>query len=169
MSESEGYDIRPLAPSDQAFLWEMLYLSLHVPEGRPPFAREVLHEPEIARYVSGWGREGDAGFVALNGAGREVGAAWMRIWRGGERGFGYLDDETPELGMAVLPAHRGRGVGGRLLARLIESAGESYAALSLSVSASNPARRLYERFGFVEVGSDGDSLTMKRELKARQS
>jgi GNAT superfamily N-acetyltransferase len=166
MSEAEEYGIRPLTPADQGFLWEMLYEALYVPEGGEPFAREVVEHPDIAKYVKGWGREGDLGFVAVDGAGRPVGAVWQRLLRGGERGFGYVDEWTPELGMAVVAEHRGRGVGTRLLARLVEAAGEEFAALSLSVSAGNPARRLYERFGFEEVGTDGDSVTMRKKLTA---
>lgn len=166
MSKSEEYRIRALKPSDRSFLWEMLYQSLYVPEGGVPFAREVLNHPDIAKYVNEWGREGDSGFVAVDVEGRAVGAIWLRLWKAEERGFGYVDDETPELGMAVLPGHRGRGVGTMLLSRLIESAGDGFENICLSVSAANPARRLYERLGFEEVGTSGDSITMKRKLRA---
>ena len=165
MSEIEEYRIRPLTPDDQPLLWEMLYLSLHVPEGGEPFAREVVERPEIAKYVRDWGREGDAGFVAVDEEGRPIGAVWLRLLRGEERGFGYVDDRTPELGVAVLAGHRGRGVGTRLLARLVEAAACEFECVSLSVSAGNPARRLYERLGFEEVGTCGDSVTMRRRLK----
>lgn len=52
--------------------------------------------------MSGWGRAGDMGFVAVDaGSGEPIGAAWLRLLGGDERGYGYVDDETPELGMAV--------------------------------------------------------------------
>ena len=111
------------------------------------------------------GREGDCGFVAVDGEGRTVGAVWLRLWKGEERGFGYVDEATPELGIAVVAEHRGRGVGKKLLSRLVEVAGEEFEAISLSVAAGNPARRLYRRFGFEEVGSAGEAVTMKKKLK----
>jgi len=161
----EGYSIRRLTPSDQPFLWEMLYQSLHVREGGQPFPREVLGRPEISKYVEGWGRAGDLGFVAVDrGSGEPVGAVWLRLLAGAEKGYGYVDDETPELGMAVLPGYRGRGVGTGLLDRLLESAGAVYRKVCLSVSADNPARRLYERAGFERVGGDGSSVTMVKRL-----
>ena len=44
---------------------------------------------------------------------------------------------------------RGHGIGGQLLAALVEQAGEDgYPALSLSVERGNPAISLYERHGF---------------------
>jgi ribosomal protein S18 acetylase RimI-like enzyme len=110
------------------------------------------------------GRAGDLGFVAVNERGQAVGAVWLRLLKGAEKGFGYVDEQTPELGMAVLSEYRGQGIGTSLLARLIESAADVYAQLSLSVSAGNPARRLYQRLGFVEIEQSGDSITMKRRL-----
>lgn len=79
---------------------------------------------------------------------------------GQDRGYGYVDDATPELSIALLPAYRGRGIGSQLLARLLEQAQGCCPGVSLSVSAGNPARRLYERFGFEIVAERGSSLTM---------
>jgi ribosomal protein S18 acetylase RimI-like enzyme len=162
-----SHSIRQLSPSDQQFLWEMLYQSLHVPEGGPAFPRDAINRPEIAKYVSAWGRAGDMGFVAVEvGGGEPIGAAWLRLLTGDERGYGYVDEETPELGMAVLPGYRGRGVGSDLLRHLLEAAGAVYRSVCLSVSADNPAVRLYERAGFEGVCECGDSLTMVKRLRA---
>ena len=161
----ENYSIRRLTPSDQPFLREMLYQSLFVPEGGEPFPRAVLSQPALSKYVEGWGRAGDLGFVAVDeGSGEPVGAVWLRLLVGAERGYGYLDDETPELGMAVLPGYRGRGIGSALLDRLLESAGAGYRKVCLSVSPDNPALRLYERAGFEQAGGDGSSVTMVKRL-----
>ena len=162
-----GHAIRQLSPSDQQFLREMLYQSLHVPEGSPPFPRDVIDRPEIAKYVSAWGRAGDMGFAAVDvESGEPIGAAWLRLLTGDERGYGYVDDETPELGMAVLPEYRGRGVGSALLGHLLAAAVGVYRSVCLSVSADNPAVRLYVRAGFERVCERGDSLTMVRRLSS---
>jgi ribosomal protein S18 acetylase RimI-like enzyme len=162
-----SHSIRQLSPSDQPFLREMLYQSLHAPEGSPPFPRDIINRPEIAKYVRAWGRADDVGLVAVDVcSGEPVGAAWLRLLKGVERGYGYVDDETPELGMAVLPAYRGRGVGSDLLSRLLESAGAVYRSVCLSVSVDNPAVRLYERAGFERVCECGGSLTMVKRLRA---
>src|SRR5215207_6498800 len=104
-----SHSIRRLSPSDQPFLWEMLYQSLHAPEGSPPFPRDVIDRPEMAKYVRAWGRAGDVGFVAVDArSGKLIGAAWLRLLAGDERGYGYVNDETPGVGMAVLPGYRGQ-------------------------------------------------------------
>ena len=165
MNEYGDYSIRRLTPPDQSFLWEMLYHSLHVREGDAPFERSVVGRPEIAKYVRDWGRErGDTGFVAVTGSGQPVGAIWLRLLTGDEKGFGYVDEHTPELGLAVLPEYRGRGIGTALLARLIRAVEGVYENISLSVTEGNPALRLYQRSGFEVYGREGDSITMKRRL-----
>ena len=168
MGQQTHYKIRSLTAADQSLLWDMLYLSLFVPEGNAPFERVVLEHPDISKYVSDWGCAGDFGFVADSENNQPLGAIWLRLHAGKKKGYGYVDDFTPELGMAVFPEHRGRGIGTSLLTRLVETAGASYEQISLSVARENPARRLYQRFGFEIVADDGNSLTMRKRLKARE-
>jgi GNAT superfamily N-acetyltransferase len=160
----ESFVIRPAVPNDETFLWEALYHAVYVPAGSAPLPRDIVRLPEIGRYVSGWGRPGDRGVVAVI-ADQPVGAAWLRLWMNGDRGFGYVDDQTPELSIAVLPEFRGCGVGSRLMAGILELANEKATDVSLSVTAENPAVRLYRRFGFETVEIVGDSLTMVKRWR----
>jgi ribosomal protein S18 acetylase RimI-like enzyme len=155
-------DLRPLVPSDEPFLWEMLYQALYVPPGQPPFARSILDEADIACYVRGWGRKGDWGWVACAGA-TPAGAIWLRQWPGDERGYGYVSPLIPELSVALLPEYRNLGLGTRMLHEVISAAQADYPGLSLSVVSSSPARRLYERLGFRKVSQVMDSLVMLLE------
>ncbi len=156
-------NIQPLSTYDETLLWEMLYLALYVPEGDEPYPRDTVQLPEIARYVADWGREGDAGFKALDEH-EHIGAAWMRLFPVDGPGYGFVNDATPELSIAVLPEHRGRGIGTQLLEAILADARKQYTAVSLSVDLVNPARRLYERFGFEAVENQGDSITMLKKL-----
>jgi ribosomal protein S18 acetylase RimI-like enzyme len=154
--------LRPIVPSDEPFLWEMLYLALYVPEGKPPFPREILHEPDIACYVHDWGRPGDWGVLACD-VDRPVGAIWLRLWLGDEKGYGYVSPTIPELSIALLPEYRNKGLGTRMIRTVISLAQEHYKGLSLSVVESSPARHLYERLGFRKAGQILDSLVMLME------
>jgi ribosomal protein S18 acetylase RimI-like enzyme len=76
-----------------------------------------------------------------------------------------VDAETPELGIAVVSAHRSKGVGRTLLRALMVIAREDgHRALSLSVSPSNYARAFYESEGFEKVGESGTSWTLVLQL-----
>ena len=122
----------------------------HDEPGRTP--EQLLGIPSLARYVVGFGRPGDLGVIAEDARG-PVGAAWVRrrMLVGEGRGYGWVDDQTPELAVAVAPEVVGRGVGTRLMRELLARARDRYAAMSLSVRTDNPARSLYLRLGFVPV------------------
>ena len=157
------YTIRPLTSADESFLWEMLYEAVYVPEGQPVLPREIIQIPELARYVQGWGREGDCGLLYTI-ASQPIGAAWLRLPIGEHKGYGYIDDDIPELSIAVLPHYRGQGIGTQLLTHLLASEW-GQVSISLSVSTDNPAARLYERFDFEVISKDEGSLLMKRNPK----
>ena len=62
------------------------------------------------------------------------------------------------LDIALLPQYRGQGVGGFCLGSVLAEAQPGGGSVRLSVDADNPARRLYERLGFVRT--DGDPLRL---------
>jgi GNAT superfamily N-acetyltransferase len=129
---------------------------------------DALEEPHLRRYIDRWGRAGDAAVVAQSGQGTSpIGAAWYRLFRPPDTGYGYIDDSTPEVSMAVIAAMRGRGVGTALLNVLANVArANGFAALCLSVEKDNPATTMYARCGYQIVGETGNAWTMKRVLIA---
>ena len=77
----------------------------------------------------------------------------------------YVDrraDEIRVVDIALLPEHRGRGIGTELLRTLIAEAEASGRKLSIHVEANNPARGLYERLGFRPAGEHGVYVLMER-------
>jgi ribosomal protein S18 acetylase RimI-like enzyme len=163
-AERLDFKIRDIEPRDIPFLWEMLYQSLYVPEGEDPFPRDILNEPYIAKYIDDWGQKGDIGLLAEK-SNHPVGAAWLRLFSGENKGFGYVDSTTPDIGIALDEAYRGKGLGSRLMQELETRAiTHGYKKLSLSVDPANPARRLYERNGYIHVGWCDTSWTMVKNL-----
>ena len=100
--------VRVADAADGPFLTEMLveaaYWRLDGPRGD---AKEVLADPALAHYVSGWPQPGDLGVIAEDEA--PVGAAWLRLFTPESPGYGFVDDRTPELSMGVHVDRRGRG------------------------------------------------------------
>lgn len=99
--------IRPADAGDGSLIREMLYDPIH-----------IVDQPELSRYVRGWMKETDAGCIAeVNDC--KAGAAWARFFSGGERGYGYTGEGTPELSMAVKAQYRRLGIGQALLENLL--------------------------------------------------
>jgi ribosomal-protein-alanine N-acetyltransferase len=118
----------------------------------------------LTRYVDNWGRDGDVALIAHE-TGNRVGAAWFRLFRASEPGYGFIDEQTPELSIAVVPSRRQHGVGKELLDALLESARSAgYAQVSLSVEKDSPAVAFYERNGFTATGESEGGLVMVRQL-----
>jgi ribosomal protein S18 acetylase RimI-like enzyme len=163
------YTIRPIVQEDIPFLWEMLFESLFVPEGKQPFNKEIIHEPFISKYVEGWGREGDFGFIAITNDGKSIGSITARYFNEKNKGFGFVSNDVPEIGMALLKEYRRQGIGTALLNTLFKEATEKkIKRLSLSVDPINKgALKLYQRFGFKETGMTGTSITMITDVSGR--
>ena len=151
--DSMDYAIRPLTTADEPILRETLYQALHTSEGGPP--PKAVKRPEFARYVDGWGRPDDAGFVAHDReSGQLLGAVWMRR-------LSEQPDAPPDLAFGVKPGLRRRGIGAALLTQLVKAYPDQ-STISIRASAKNPAVRLYERFGFKIVKESKQSVTMRR-------
>jgi [ribosomal protein S18]-alanine N-acetyltransferase len=157
-------EIRRIAIDENEFLFDVLYEAAYIPEGieRPP--RAFFHEPAVSRYVEDFGREGDIAFVLVDD-GKLVGGIWSRLFSKESPGYGFVDESTPEIGMAVFEGYRGRGFGAQLMQHMIDSlTRHGFRRVSLSVDQRNPAVRLYKRFGFEVLSEKKVSYVMLKTL-----
>lgn len=158
-------NIRPARKDDAPFIQKMLYEAARWnPDWPRESMEEFLHEPALRRYHEDWGRDGDGGVIAEID-GEPVGAAWYRVFTEDEPGFGFVNEKTPELSIAVAPLHRRKGIGNALLRScLVQAREEGFQALSLSVAVHNRSRMMYQRSGFEKVDETGESWTMLANL-----
>lgn len=162
--------IRTATQDDEPFLWQMLYEAAHLQAENKTIA-DAMNHPELSKYVKNWNAEDELGCIATLFYDQPVGAAWLRLFTSENKGYGYINDQIPELAVAVLPEYRNKGIGTHLLHHLICLAKFSYPAISLSVRNSSPAVNLYKRFGW-QVVTDSEiinrvgeySVTMKLDL-----
>lgn len=67
-------------------------------------------------------------------------------------GLASIDEQTPQLGIALEPEYQHKGYGGPLMQAALDAARRSsYTQVSLTVHPQNPARRMYERCGFQKI------------------
>jgi ribosomal protein S18 acetylase RimI-like enzyme len=86
-------------------------------------------------------------------------ADWLIIMRGGDCiGRLYLErlpDWHRIIDIALLPDHRGLGLGEALLRDLLDEAVAAGRGVSIHVEKQNPAMRLYRRLGFTTAEESG--------------
>lgn len=141
---------RPLQPRDQDQLWHWLHVALWDPPPAGLRPLDVLQHPAVRIYAEHWGRASDVGVVAQIGD-EDAGACWMRLLPDGV-GLASVDALTPQLGIALEPAHQHQGHGRPLMLEALAAArGAGYRQVSLTVHPENPAQRLYERCGFRKI------------------
>lgn len=153
--------IRPMKQEEYFLLEEFLYQAIFVPEGAKQPDRAILQLPELQHYFSDFGtKAGDVAWVA-EVDGQVVGVAWVRHIRD----YGYVDDQTPSLSIALLEGYRGQGLGSRLLQALFaDLKSRQVQRLSLSVSKENPAHFLYRKLGFRILRENETDFVMVLEL-----
>lgn len=160
--------IRKATSKDYPFLKEMLYESIHVPPGhdKPPLS--IIELPELNYYIRNWMKASDVGVIAEY-EGYKVGAAWARLAESQNlTGYGFIDLATPELCFAVRQTYRNRGLGTVLMEALFGALKEKgYEKISLSVSKTNRAVKLYRRLGFELLKEqENDFLMVKRLIRS---
>ena len=141
--------LRPVQPDDEAFLFD-LYTSTR----REEMAAWGLDEAMLAQLI-------DMQFAGQQGTYRmQFPEADHHLIVRDDRPVGRLLVDRAEAQMvlvdvALLPEARGGGIGTDLLRALQDEAAEKDVPLRLKVLLTNPARRLYQRLGFVGLGDDG--------------
>ena len=145
----EAVSLRPETVEDELFLFRV-YASTRV--------------EELA--ATGWAEPLKDSFLRMQYAAQRSGynASHPRasfdvvLVEGEAAGRLYVDrgaDAIHLIDIALLPEHRGRGVGTQLVRALLAEAGASGRRVTLNVGRSNRARGLYERLGFRAV-RDGE-------------
>ena len=153
--ETERLELREAVADDQAFLFS-LYCDVREPEvnawGWPASQRDAFLQMQfMAQGRSYSAAYPDAIHHIVYSRGAPVGrrlvtraAAWVRL-----------------VDIALLAAHRNRGLGTQLIQQLIDECSAQNSILHLQVLRGNPALRLYQRLGFCESGSDDMYIQMQ--------
>jgi GNAT superfamily N-acetyltransferase len=136
---------RKVTENDKEFLW-----NLKVAAMRP-----------CVELVYGWNDDAQFSYFLKNFRPKT-----MRIIRydGQDVGMVELLERPEELFIArfeVLPEFQNRGIGTTIIQWAIDQAVATQKALRLQVFKINPARRLYERMGFVETGEKETHIQME--------
>ncbi|MFV0394202.1 MAG: GNAT family N-acetyltransferase [Coprobacillaceae bacterium] len=143
------YQIRKLLPNEYPILEEFLYSAIFQKDENNLIPKEIIYtEPTLQIFYKDFGMKND--FCLVVEYEKEIiGAAWVRLLNGVPKGFGNIDDTTPELAISINPNFRSKGIGKVLLKELLVSLKENnYTQISLAVQKENYALKLYQEVGF---------------------
>lgn len=161
----DDIQIREIRDDEIGTLEDMLYEAIYQPDENNPIPRSVLQVPEVNAYIKDFGsRKDDCCFVA-DADGKIIGAVWVRIISGEVKGYGNVDDTTPEFSISLFKEYRNKGIGTRLMKKMIEHLRESgYKQTSLSVQKANYAANLYRKLGFETIREEKEEYLMVLRL-----
>lgn len=166
MKTSPNITIREIKQSELGILEDMLYEAIYQPDKNNLIPRSVLNIPEVNAYIRDFGKEKADYCLVADFEGEIVGAVWIRIISGGTKGYGYIDDNTPEFAISLFDEYRNQGIGSRLMTAMIDYLRESgYSQASLNVKKENYAVKLYRKMGFEVVREDDEDYLMVLKLK----
>ena len=159
-------NIREIRAEELSVLDDMLYESIFQPEGCEPVPRHVTQIPEISVYIDGFGNKKDDYCLVAEVDSHIIGAVWVRILADEIKGYGNIDDQTPEFAISLLKEYRNCGIGTQLMQQMIEYLREKgYAQTSLSVQKKNYAARMYQKLGFEIIRENEEDYLMVLKLK----
>ena len=158
--------IRELKPEEVFKLEDMLYEAIYQPDEDNLIPRSVIDVPEVNVYIKDFGEWKDDYCLVADLDGEIVGAVWVRIISGEIKGYGYVDNQTPEFAISLFKEYRNKGIGTQLMSRMVDYLrGKGYKQTSLSVKKENYAVKLYKKMGFQVVGEDKEDYLMLLDLK----
>ena len=146
--------LRPLRPSDEPALFGLFRAVVAAGEGYPQDPAVPLRDDEIRRYWITSMSAVVAATIVTDGHEHLVGSYFLK-----PNGVGRAA-HVANAGYLVAADHRGRGIGTVLVEHSLELAPAlGFDALQFNfVFESNPARRLYRRLGFTEIGRVPDVI-----------
>lgn len=157
--------IREIRPEEIEMLKNMLYEAIYQPDTDNLIPKSVLEVPGVNAYIKNFGNEKDDHCLVADLDGKIVGAVWIRIISGSIKGYGYVDDETPEFAISLYNEFRNQGIGKQLMCRMIEYLRKNgYKQTSLNVKKENYAVKLYKKIRFEVIGEDDDDYLMLLKL-----
>lgn len=142
-------EFRPITEDDLTFL-QRLYASTREDElSVVPWSDEEKHQflqmQFHAQHVFYQENFADAQFDVILIDGKPAGRLYLR----------RAEEEHRIVDIALLPEHRGKGIGRRLMQDILDAASEAKKMVRIHVEQNNPAMRLYDRLGFKKVGETG--------------
>ncbi len=158
--------IREIKIKELAILEDMLYESIYQEDESNLISREVIKLPEVSIYIDDFGQKEDDYCLVAIIDNKIIGAVWVRILADKIKGFGNINDETPEFAISLFKEYRKKGIGSLLMKEMISClVNKGYEQASLSVQKKNYAFKMYAKLGFEIIKENNKDYIMLLNLR----
>lgn len=155
------YNIREMKPFEYPLLENFLYEAIFQRDEMNLLTKSVIEKPEIKVYIQNFGNEKDDYCYCAEVQGEIVGAVWVR----NIKGYGSIDEVTPEFAISLYKNFRGHGIGTEMMKKMIEYLKEKkYSKTSLAVQKDNYAVKMYLDVGFQIIDENKEEYIMVHNL-----
>lgn len=155
------YSIRQMQPTEYSFLSDFLYEAIFQRDENNLLPKSIIEQPELQMYIQNFGKEKDDYCYCAEVNNKIVGAVWVR----NIKGYGSIDNVTPELAISLYREYRGYGIGSEMMNRMIEYLKQSgYSKISLAVQKDNYTLKMYLNLGFQIIDENEEEYIMIHNL-----
>lgn len=156
-----NYIIRRMKNFEYTLLNDFLYEAIFQRDERNLAPRSIIERPELQVYIKDFGTKKDDYCLCAEVDKIIVGAVWTR----NIKGYGSIDDVTPELAISLYKNYRGYGIGTEMMIQMLGYLKkEGYLKVSLSVQKDNYAVKMYLSVGFTIIDENEEEYIMIRYL-----
>ena len=151
------YIIREMQSQEYYLLDDFLYEAIFQREETNLHPKTIIKNPELQVYIEGFGSKKDDYCLCAEVDGKIVGAVWVR----NIKGYGNIDEITPEFAISLYKEFRGYGIGSEMMKRMIAHLKRAeYSKTSLAVQKDNPAVKMYLNVGFQIIDENEEEYIM---------
>lgn len=156
------YIIRTMQLQEYPLLQDFLYEAIFQPDDTDSAPRSIIKKPELQIYIENFGSRKDDFCLCAEVDKKIVGAVWVRNMKG----YGSVDEITPELAISLYKKFQGFGIGTEMMKKMLAHLKQAgYPKVSLAVQKANYALKMYLKTGFQIIDESEEEYIMVHYLQ----
>ena len=156
------YIIREMKSHEYMLLDVFLYEAIFQRDETNLAPKSIVNKPELQVYINKFGEKKDDYCLCAEASGKVVGAVWVR----NIKGYGSIDEITPEFAISLYRDFRGYGIGTEMMKSMLAYLKQvGYSKTSLAVQKDNYALKMYLSVGFQIIDENEEEYIMVNYLE----
>ena len=156
------YIIREMKSHEYVLLDVFLYEAIFQRDETNFVPKSIVNKPELQVYINKFGEKKDDYCLCAEASGKVVGAVWVR----NIKGYGSIDEITPEFAISLYRDFRGYGIGTEMMKSMLAYLKQvGYSKTSLAVQKDNYALKMYLSVGFQIIDENEEEYIMVHYLQ----